>query len=62
LIHLTKAQIIKKGTALGLDYGMTHSCYDPATDGKACGQCDSCILRKKGFSEAGIDDPTLYTA
>jgi 7-cyano-7-deazaguanine synthase len=62
LIYLTKAQIIQKGTALGLDYGMTHSCYDPATDGKACGQCDSCLLRKKGFSKAGIDDPTLYTA
>lgn len=60
LIHLTKAQIIRKGIALGLDYGMTHSCYDPSNDGKACGKCDSCILRKKGFAEAGIDDPTEY--
>jgi len=60
LIHLTKAQIIRKGISLGIDYGMTHSCYDPAEDGKACGQCDSCLLRKKGFAEAGLDDPTMY--
>lgn len=60
LIYLTKAQIIQKGIALGLDYGMTHSCYDPATDGKSCGECDSCILRKKGFAEAGVDDPAEY--
>lgn len=60
LIDLTKAQIIQKGMALGLDYGMTHSCYDPTENGKACGQCDSCILRKKGFAEAGVKDPTVY--
>lgn len=60
LIHLTKAQIIRKGMSLGVDYGMTHSCYDPSEKGEACGLCDSCILRKKGFHEAGVDDPTLY--
>jgi 7-cyano-7-deazaguanine synthase len=60
LIHLTKAQIIKKGTALGVDYGMTHSCYDPNHDGKACGRCDSCVLRRRGFAEAGVKDPTEY--
>ena len=57
LIHMTKAQIIKTGTELGIDYGMTLSCYDPSPEGRACNQCDSCILRKKGFSEAGIPDP-----
>jgi len=57
LIHLTKAQIIKKGVELGIDYALTHSCYDPSSQGLACGQCDSCILRKKGFKEAGIEDP-----
>ncbi len=60
LMHMTKAEIIQKGTELGLDYGITHSCYDPLPDGNACGQCDSCLLRKKGFSEAGIPDPTCY--
>jgi len=60
LIHMTKAQIIQRGTELGIDYGLTQSCYDPALDGKACGQCDSCQLRKKGFREAGIADPTEY--
>jgi len=60
LIHLTKAQIIKKGVELGIDYALTHSCYDPSSQGLACGQCDSCILRKKGFKEAGIEDPTRY--
>ena len=60
LIHLTKAQIIKKGTELGVDYAITHSCYDPSPGGLACGQCDSCILRRKGFSDAGIPDPTRY--
>ncbi len=60
LIHLTKAQIIKKGVELGIDYALTHSCYDPSSQGLACGQCDSCILRKKGFKEAGIADPTKY--
>ncbi len=60
LMHMTKAEIIQKGTELGLDYGITHSCYDPLPDGKACGQCDSCLLRKKAFAEAGIPDPTCY--
>lgn len=60
LIMLTKAQIIQQGSELGVDYSMTISCYDPSSDGKACGACDSCILRKKGFHEAGIPDPTLY--
>jgi 7-cyano-7-deazaguanine synthase len=60
LIELTKAQIIELGTKLGVDYGITHSCYDPASDGAACGRCDACQLRKKGFAEAGIADPTRY--
>jgi len=60
LIRLTKAQIIKKGMELGIDYSVTHSCYDPSPQGLACGRCDSCFLRKKGFKEAGVDDPTRY--
>jgi 7-cyano-7-deazaguanine synthase len=60
LIDLTKAQIIRWGVELGLDYGMTHSCYDPDAQGRACGRCDSCELRKQGFAEAGVDDPTVY--
>jgi 7-cyano-7-deazaguanine synthase len=60
LIDLTKAQIIKKGLELGVDYSLTTSCYDPAADGKACGQCDSCLLRLKGFAQAGEDDPIGY--
>lgn len=60
LIHLTKARIIKKGVELGIDYSLTHSCYDPGPRGLACGRCDSCFLRKKGFKEAGIPDPTRY--
>jgi 7-cyano-7-deazaguanine synthase len=60
LIHMSKAEIIKRGIELGVDYGITHSCYDPSPDGKACGQCDSCLLRKKGFREAGIQDPAVY--
>jgi 7-cyano-7-deazaguanine synthase len=60
LIYMTKAEIIKQGLELGVDYSLTHSCYDPFPDGKACGQCDSCILRKKGFTDAGIQDPTEY--
>jgi 7-cyano-7-deazaguanine synthase len=60
LIRMTKAEIIRKGLELGVDYKLTHSCYDPPSDGKACGQCDSCLLRKKGFREAGIADPTEY--
>lgn len=61
LIHLTKAQIIQKGLELGVDYGVTSSCYDPAADGKACGTCDSCRLRLKGFKEAGAKDPRKYS-
>lgn len=61
LIALTKAEIIRKGLELGVDYGLTHSCYDPDAQGRACGSCDSCILRKKGFSEAEAADPTLYS-
>ncbi|MFA6011443.1 MAG: 7-cyano-7-deazaguanine synthase QueC [Desulfobacteraceae bacterium] len=60
LITLSKAQIIQKGRALGVDYSMTHSCYDPDNHGRACGQCDSCLLRKKGFESAGVPDPTVY--
>jgi len=60
LISLRKAQIIRKGCELGVDYGLTHSCYDPSEDGLACGLCDSCTLRKKGFEEAGVSDPTKY--
>jgi len=60
LIHLTKAQIIQKGMELGVDYALTHSCYDPSPQGLACGECDSCFLRKKGFKEAGVKDPTKY--
>ncbi len=60
LINLKKSQIIKIGAELGFDYGMTHSCYDPDSSGRSCGECDSCLLRKKGFSEAGISDPTIY--
>jgi 7-cyano-7-deazaguanine synthase len=62
LIRLTKAQIIRKGLELGVDYGLTHSCYDPAPDGSACGLCDSCQLRLKGFAEAGASDPIRYRA
>jgi len=57
LIQLTKAEIIRKGTALGIDYALTSSCYDPGADGRPCGACDSCLLREKGFREAGIIDP-----
>ncbi len=59
LITLSKADIIRRGIALGLDYGLTHSCYDPAPDGRPCGRCDSCVLRAKGFAEAGVKDPLL---
>jgi len=59
LVNLTKAQIIARGFALGLDYGLTHSCYDPQPDGRPCGRCDSCALRAKGFAEAGRPDPLL---
>ena len=57
LIKLTKAEIIKKGLSLGVDYSVTSSCYDPGPDGKPCGSCDSCLLRNKGFAEVGIEDP-----
>lgn len=60
LIKMTKAQIIGWGTDLGVDYSLTSSCYDPSPDGRACGHCDSCQLRRKGFSEAGLPDPTRY--
>ena len=60
LLDMTKAQIITRGTELGIDYGGTISCYDPDENGAACGHCDSCLLRKKGFAEAGIPDPTRY--
>ena len=60
LMHKTKAEIIQIGTELGVDYGLTLSCYDPDAQGSACGGCDSCIHRKKGFREAGIPDPTRY--
>jgi 7-cyano-7-deazaguanine synthase len=60
LIEWTKAEIIGAGVALGVDYGITHSCYDPAPSGGACGRCDACLLRKKGFAEAGVADPTRY--
>jgi 7-cyano-7-deazaguanine synthase len=57
LIELTKAHIIRRGLALGLDYGLTHSCYDPDPSGRPCGRCDSCLLRARGFAEAGVPDP-----
>ena len=60
LIAMTKAQIIETGLRLGVDYSLTHSCYDPAPDGRACGSCDSCLLRLKGFAEAGVRDPASY--
>jgi 7-cyano-7-deazaguanine synthase len=60
LIELTKAQIIQRGLELGVDYGITHSCYDPDSEGRACGACDSCLLRIKGFREAGLSDPAPY--
>lgn len=60
LISLTKAEIIQAGTRLGVDYGLTHSCYDPLPDGTSCSHCDSCRLRLKGFAEAGLTDPLIY--
>jgi 7-cyano-7-deazaguanine synthase len=59
LLHLSKAEIITKGASLGLDYGLTHSCYDPAAGGRPCGRCDSCTIRAAGFAAAGIADPLL---
>jgi len=60
LIRLTKAKIIQKGIDLGVDFSLTHSCYDPSPQGFACGKCDSCFLRRKGFKEAGVTDPARY--
>lgn len=60
LIDLTKAEIIRRGAALGVDFSLTHSCYDPTPEGHACGKCDSCQLRLKGFREAGLRDPVRY--
>jgi 7-cyano-7-deazaguanine synthase len=60
LLTLTKADIIRRGVALGLDYGLTHSCYDPLPDGVPCGRCDSCLLRARGFEEAGVPDPLTW--
>lgn len=62
LMTLSKRQIITLGTTLGVDYALTSSCYDPLPDGRACGRCDSCQLRRKGFAEAGVHDPTRYAA
>jgi len=60
LLELSKADIIRRGIALGVDYSISHSCYAPTTDGLACGRCDSCILRRRGFDDAGVADPTVY--
>ena len=60
LIDLSKAEIIRRGLGLGVDYGLTHSCYDPTPAGLACGDCDSCTLRRRGFAEVGVDDPVAY--
>jgi 7-cyano-7-deazaguanine synthase len=62
LIRLSKAEIIRLGISLGVDYGLTHTCYDPAPDGAACGRCDACLLRRAGFEAAGVADPTRYAA
>jgi 7-cyano-7-deazaguanine synthase len=62
LLHLSKADIIRRGLALGVDYGLTWSCYDPTPGGLACGRCDSCQLRLKGFAEAGVEDPIRYAS
>ena len=61
LINMTKAEIIRKGTQLGVDYSLTHSCYDPKVDGTSCGHCDACLLRLKGFKEVGLTDPLTYS-
>jgi 7-cyano-7-deazaguanine synthase len=57
---MAKRQIIEEGLKLGVDYGMTTTCYDPSESGEACGECDACLLRLKGFAEAGVDDPARY--
>lgn len=59
LIHMKKTEIIRTGIELGVDYGLTHSCYDPDASGRACGRCDSCLIRKKAFEELGMEDPAL---
>jgi 7-cyano-7-deazaguanine synthase len=59
LLRLRKAEIVRAGVELGLDYGLTHSCYDPAPNGRPCGRCDSCLLRARGFAEAGVQDPLI---
>ncbi len=59
-VNSPKSDIIKKGSALAVDYSLTHSCYDPTNDGKACGNCDSCFFRKRAFADAGLQDPTVY--
>jgi 7-cyano-7-deazaguanine synthase len=59
LIHMTKVEIVRIGLELGVDFSLTSSCYDPSPDGEPCGACDSCLLRKKGFAEAGVNDPLL---
>jgi 7-cyano-7-deazaguanine synthase len=61
LIKMTKAETIRRGTELGVDYGLTHTCYDPDPAGGPCGQCDACLLRLKGFAEAGLSDPLVYS-
>jgi 7-cyano-7-deazaguanine synthase len=62
LLRMTKADIIRRGVALGAPLHLTHSCYDPDRDGRACGRCDSCLLRRKGFAEAQVPDPTVYVS
>jgi 7-cyano-7-deazaguanine synthase len=61
LIKMTKAEIVRRGTELGVDFGLTHSCYDPDSSGRPCGRCDACLLRRKGFAEAGLNDPLNYS-
>jgi 7-cyano-7-deazaguanine synthase len=60
LVEMTKAQIIRRGTQLGVDYALTHTCYDPDENGTSCGRCDACLLRRKGFAEAAMEDPLEY--
>jgi 7-cyano-7-deazaguanine synthase len=60
LVHMNKADIVRAGVKLGVDFSITHSCYDPKEEGRACGACDSCLLRKRGFAAAGVADPTRY--
>ena len=59
-VKTRKSEIIKRGVALGVDFSLTHSCYDPTPEGKACGKCDSCLFRRRAFAEAGVKDPTVY--